>query len=553
MEWSGRKKLELVALQFHFLRVRASFFLSVAACLSRSQELASLHEQKAKLQKHFAYLDIYQREHNEEFTDIHAVLERFMTLKNAHSDLLGEQQRVMSEIEEMRRQVAKAQKAVSMQLINSENLTTRLKAHLDEKRALTAALQSGADEVAVRKGLRILELGQVLQSVYNLHSRCTNSSHGHNLRHSPADGIALGYGRSFRNLRKRMIAAATGGRTPGASTASAASGEGEGEGGSSSAGGTGSSSGADDAGPNGEDSEDDDDSSSSDDEGGHGDDGDDDDDDGARGSPASSPKRKQPAGSPGGAGAEGGEGAAGAGGSPAGSPQRSPGPGKGQGQSSSTPAPVSNKDLAAMDPKVLKKRLRQAVALLNVVGSYIVDLQAIQNEYGAYQAEQRRKAAEREAVLQEEAIKLAAARASKMGGADGKAAQAAVAALEKAVQEKPGTAAGGAARVGATTAAGLAALITSGGGSLPAGVRLGAASAALLPTKSMGGALALGGAVGLSSMGGTGDKTGIAVTGTSNSFLARGSVRVWPRKGQHIPGSVVSKLVAGPAQLEGGK
>jgi hypothetical protein len=417
------------------------------------------------VQGYFSFLDAFQRGHAEEYADIEGVLERHATLRDAHSDLLAEQARIMSEIEEQRRHVTRVQKAASMQLLNSENTSARLKAHLEEARALAGAMQAGADEGAVRKGLRVLELGQVLQSVYNLHSRCVNCAHGAVLRHSPADGAVLGLGGGFRGP--------------------------EDEGGSEDEG----DEGEEEEGPGGGSSV-------------------------RRGAAAgrTAPGAPSATSSP---SLRGSTRPADAGGVGGGGEQDE------EGEEAliphvATPDPISSRDLAAMNPRVVRRRLRQAMSLLNVVGSFIADFSDMAADFPAWQAEQRRRQGERDALAAEESRRLAAARAAREAGAGGAGSDTSRLLL----------------RGGKPVPPAVAAALASGAG-LPSGVRL---------SLSVSGARAFaaaGSSAGVASGGVAMGHQPLAAGTGAGPFTGKGGAKIWAVRGAHLPPAVVAKLQAG--------
>ncbi|RYE82667.1 MAG: hypothetical protein EOO65_05160, partial [Methanosarcinales archaeon] len=158
-----------------------------------AQEMRVLSAQQTRLEGDARYLQTFQAVYHDEYADVAAVLERFKTLTSAHFDLLSEQQRLMNAIEEERRNLARVQKAASTQMLTSENITSKLKARLEELRGVVTSLQTGAEESTVQKGRQHLEVGQILQSVLNLHNRCMATSYGSAIRHTPADCDVLGY------------------------------------------------------------------------------------------------------------------------------------------------------------------------------------------------------------------------------------------------------------------------------------------------------------------------------------------------------------------------
>jgi hypothetical protein len=436
---------------------------SLPTCLP--QELAALHAEKAKVQGYFSFLDAFQRGHAEEYADIGGVLERHATLRDAHSDLLAEQARIMSEIEEQRRHVTRVQKAASMQLLNSENTSARLKAHLEEARTLAGAMQAGADEGAVRKGLRVLELGQVLQSVYNLHSRCIHCAHGAVLRHSPADGAVLGLGGGFRGPEE----------DDGDSEDEADEGAEEEE---EEARGSGSVRRGGAAGRTGP------------------------------GSPsAPSPSLRGSTRLAGGGGGEQEE-----------EGEEAPAP------HVATPDPISSRDLAAMNPRVVRRRLRQAMSLLNVVGSFIADFSDMAADFPAWQAEQRRRQGERDALAAEESRRLAAARAAReAGGAGGDTSRLLL-------------------RGGKPVPPAVAAALASGAG-LPSGVRLSLSVSGARAFAAAGSSAGV--ASGGVAMGHQPLAAGVGAAGSSGPFTGKGGAKIWAVRGAHLPPAVVAKLQAG--------
>lgn len=474
------------------------------ACLSQlaglKEELSLLQTEKAKLSKYHRFLDAFQREHGEEYADIDGVLERFGTLRTAHRDLLSDQQRSSREIEEQRRNVARLQKASAMQAINHENLSARLSRHLEDTRALVGSLQSGADEAAVRRGLRLMELGQVLQSVYNLHSRCTGCAHGEVLRHTPADGEALGLGRgAFAE--------------PDAPAAE--------DDPSSGAGGAGGSGGgaAPAASPGG-----------------------------SRASRPSSAMPRDRDGSGGGAGGGGGGDAGGAGVAVDGDDEDGPPP-----PHAATPAAPSTKQLAAeaADVRALRARLRTAVGLLHVAGSYVVDLSAMVAEYGQWREARREEEARREALAAEEAKRLAAARAARAGGAaGGKGSAGAGGAGGPGSPGRSGARGAGAAASGATAlpAGSGMRLASSGYGAgisvgSPGGKGMGTSMGMTMTMTTTGGAAGAGGTGGAHGPAGAG--TGASAVGfTSGPIVDKRGTKTWVVRGAQLPSSMAAKLAA---------
>lgn len=168
--------------------------LLVAPCpLHDELSAEELEAQRVALERYHRYLELFQSARSEEYAEIGAVLERYERLQAAHRDLLEEQQRLQTAVEAQRRALAKVRKALSTQTLTSENITGKMKERVEAARAMVLRLQQGADESALARSAKTLELGQILQSVSNLHSRCCGSSHGAVIKHTAADAAVLGY------------------------------------------------------------------------------------------------------------------------------------------------------------------------------------------------------------------------------------------------------------------------------------------------------------------------------------------------------------------------
>lgn len=158
------------------------------------REVADLEAQKAKMEKYHSYLTHYQQLNTQEFPDIGVILERFDTLRNAQKDLLNEQGRLLSEVEDERRALARAQKARSTQVLSSENIIGKMRERVEAARAAALRLQQGAEEATATRSGKTLELGLALQSIGNLYQRCTLGPYGSVIKHNPGDAEVLGDG-----------------------------------------------------------------------------------------------------------------------------------------------------------------------------------------------------------------------------------------------------------------------------------------------------------------------------------------------------------------------
>jgi hypothetical protein len=279
------------------------------------QEVAELHRQKARLEDYQKYLDMFQRACPEEFPEIAAVLERYKTLTTARFDLLAEKSRLTDGVEDQRKVLTRVQKAASTQVLSSETVVQKMKERVEGMRAMVQALQQGAEEATNVKGGQVLELGQVLQCVHNLHLRCTLSLTGQVVKHTPADGEVLGFSEFDGALADPDDTAATAAAALAHLDAVQAAVE--------------------------------------------------------AGKDIPAPP----------------------------SPTKPPAP----------------KDIVGMDVNVLRKRLREAVGLLHVVGSYIQDFEGVTTGFTAWIGEQKRKSHEREVAVAAEANRIAAAKAARTG------------------------------------------------------------------------------------------------------------------------------------------
>jgi len=158
------------------------------------QEVAQLEHSKSKLQKHHDFLSRYQSMNSQDFPEISTILDRFTMLQSAQKDLLTEQGRLLEEVEQKRRDLARLQKARSTHALNAENVTGKIRDRLEATRALGLRLLQGADEATAERAERINELGTTLLATNNLYFRCTNGPYGNVIKHHKNDAEALGVG-----------------------------------------------------------------------------------------------------------------------------------------------------------------------------------------------------------------------------------------------------------------------------------------------------------------------------------------------------------------------
>jgi hypothetical protein len=158
------------------------------------QEVAQLEHSKSKLQKHHDFLSRYQSMHSQDFPEISTILDRFTMLQSAQKDLLTEQGRLLEEVEQKRRDLARLQKARSTHALNAENVTGKIRDRLEATRALGLRLLQGADDATAERAERVNELGTTLLATNNLYFRCTTGPYGNVIKHHKNDAEVLGVG-----------------------------------------------------------------------------------------------------------------------------------------------------------------------------------------------------------------------------------------------------------------------------------------------------------------------------------------------------------------------
>jgi hypothetical protein len=365
---------------------------ALAQLESTRREVRELEAERDRHAKHHVFLQQFQKQHSEEFggRDLYSVIERYRTLWTVHGDLQDEQRAVAADLDAVKRQLQRAQKAAATQSLTNEGLVTRMKERIEAARHTALSLAQGADESLIRRGKRTGEIEQVLQAISNVHARCLNSPFGQILKHNPRDAAVLGFTVNLPGDEEDDSDSKAG--------SSAQFGSGTAGGGSNN----------------------------------------------SPGGAVSSPQRRRQSGlASGGAGeslplmspmaASGGGfsarrenypasgddsgldalGGSGRSDSASSSPQVGSSAQQGQGQAAAPYKPPQFGDPYALSPAELRSHVKTAVGLLQVVSSFIQDYESISQGYPEWRHEQLRKREERMETLRLEMAKLEAARAAR--------------------------------------------------------------------------------------------------------------------------------------------
>jgi hypothetical protein len=138
-----------------------------------------------------------QGESPEEYSDIPAIESRYGMLQAAIGAAEGDAEEFKAQVARETLQLGRLRGTLERHKLELQNEFDMLKQQHDAVRERTEELVAAADEASSAKGDKLLEFGQVLQTVGHLHTRCMGSNHRDIIkhRHTPVSDDDLVHGR----------------------------------------------------------------------------------------------------------------------------------------------------------------------------------------------------------------------------------------------------------------------------------------------------------------------------------------------------------------------
>ena len=154
--------------------------------LDVEQVRSSTHSSSlSTLARYAEFMNAVQEHKPEEFTDVSAITQRHATLMDANRELKLKETASKERLSAATARLADLRASLASRKLDAANAVDKLKIDLERVNSEVGELRGMNEGALSAKGGQLLELGQVLQTVGHLVTRCANSKHGPRIKHHP--------------------------------------------------------------------------------------------------------------------------------------------------------------------------------------------------------------------------------------------------------------------------------------------------------------------------------------------------------------------------------
>lgn len=154
--------------------------------LDVEQVRSSTHSSSlSTLARYAEFMNAVQEHKPEEFTDVSAITQRHATLMDANRELKQKETASKERLSAATARLADLRASLASRKLDAANAVDKLKIDLERVTSEVGELRGVNEGALSAKGGQLLELGQVLQTVGHLVTRCANSKQGPRIKHHP--------------------------------------------------------------------------------------------------------------------------------------------------------------------------------------------------------------------------------------------------------------------------------------------------------------------------------------------------------------------------------